>query len=346
MVKSVPASYLKKAIVLALSLFFIACSEQPAEHFKLDGATMGTRYNITVVAREGVEENPGQLQKVIDEQLRVINAQMSTWQDDSELSRLNRVPARQWTEVSPNLFDVLMLSLELGWLSNGAFDITVSPVLKLWGFGAGAQRPNILPEKVDIEKQLALIGFNQIAFDLLNNSIQKRGEITIDLSAIAKGFAVDKIAELLLYAGYQHFMVEVGGELRLQGNNPTGVPWKIAIEVPETNSLGQVHRAVAISDAAMATSGDYRNYFEKDGKRYSHTIDPKSGYPITHRLASVTVIADSAAYADGLATALNVMGPEMGMTLAKEQNFAVYMLLKTDEGFEPVYTEAFSAYLN
>ena len=338
-------NFTNKAIAVMLSLFFVACGEQHSRSFTISGKTMGTKYHIMLLAREDGQDDPKQLKQAIDQQLRLINQQMSTWQDDSELSRLNAVPAGQWTAVSANLFDVLMTSTELSWLSNGAFDITVEPLVKLWGFGKGGKPLTELPEPQQINERLEQVGFDLIGFDLENNSVQKQRPVIINLSSIAKGFAVDKVAELLEFAGYEDFMVEIGGELRLKGSSPRGTPWRIAIEEPRAHGFGEINRAVVLSDAAIATSGDYRNYFEKDGKRYSHTIDPKTGYPISHKLASVTVIADSATYADGLATAINVMGPEAGLKLAKEQNFAVYMLLKTDAGFEAVYTEAFQAYL-
>ena len=319
-------------IAAIVSAIVAGCGDAGREHFKLDGATMGTHYHITVVERAELATNQRELQQAIDQQLALINEQMSTYRDDSELSQLNAAPVDQWVDVSANLFDVLVMSLELGWLSNGAFDITVGPLVNLWGFGPGGESGKVeVPSAARIAEQLALTGFQAIEFNLANSDIRKRRAVTLDLSAIAKGYAVDKVAELLIYAGYTDFMVEIGGELRLQGNSPRGTPWRIAIERPEAATLGRAHAAVSISNAGMATSGDYRNYFELDGKRYSHTIDPTTGYPIDHALASVTVIADSAAYADGLATAINVMGPELGMQLADQQGVAVYMIVKTEQ---------------
>ncbi|MGK0499977.1 MAG: thiamine biosynthesis lipoprotein [Oceanicoccus sp.] len=323
-----------------------SCGEQLQSHFKLSGSTMGTTYHVTILSEDTSSEGQQQLQKVIDQQLQLINQQMSTYISDSELSRLNGAIVGEAMPVSVNLFDVLILSLELGWLSNGAFDITVGPLVNLWGFGPSSlEQPNKIPTASNIERELAAVDFQAIVFDLEGRTVTKRKSVKIDLSAIAKGYAVDKIAELLKYAGYQDFMVEVGGELSLQGNSPRARPWLIAIEVPEAASIGQVQQALSLSNVSLATSGNYRNYFEHDGKRYSHTIDPRSGYPISHNLASVTVVAENAAYADGLATAITVMGPEQGLQLAQQQGLAVYLLVKTEQGFDAIYSDAFKVYL-
>ncbi|MBL4827499.1 MAG: FAD:protein FMN transferase [Spongiibacteraceae bacterium] len=314
---------------------------------------MGTSYHITVVEPDdGNSEAVPTLGKEalasrVELRLALINQQMSTYLDNSELSTFNRAPVGQWQNVSPELFDVLMLSLELGWLSNGAFDISVGPLVALWGFGSTDNRldkQRSLPSQDEITRVLENVGFQYLEFNMLDNRVRKLRNIELDLSAIAKGYGVDKLAELLLSTGYQHFMVEVGGELRLHGNSPRGTPWRIAIEQPGSG-FTDVHRAVSVSGVGLATSGDYRNYFEYEGKRYSHTINPKTGAPITHNLVSVTVIAQTSAYADGLATAISVMGLEMGLQLAQQQNFAVYFISKTKDGFETVASDAFKPYL-
>ncbi|MEE8057851.1 MAG: FAD:protein FMN transferase [Pseudomonadales bacterium] len=337
-----------------------ACSDPSPNAFKLSGSTMGTSYHITVlestvlesavvgrtvVEREGVETQQADLKIAIEQQLLLIDQQMSTYKEDSELSRLNDALVDEWVKLSPDLLTVLMLSLELGWLSNGAFDITVGPLVKLWGFGPGGiDRADSVPTAAKITDRLKQTGFQHIEFNLATGEIRKRRLVTLDLSAIAKGYGVDKVAELLLYAGFTDFMVEIGGELRLQGNSPRGTPWRIAIEQPDA-SFGAAYQTVKLSGVGMATSGDYRNYFEQEGKRYSHIIDPATGYPIDHALASVTVIAETAAYADGLATAINVMGPEKGLKLAQQQGLAVYMIMKTKQGFAAAYSDAFKPYL-
>jgi len=318
------------------------CGEVLAPSFSLTGATMGTRYSVTVLEPAGHSSDQEKLQLIIDTRLQTLNQQMSTYIDDSELNYLNKTPVGQAFTLSDDLFDVLMMSIELSWLSGGVFDVTVGPLVNLWGFGP--QQNEQLPEQAAIDRALVGMGYQQLQFNIAESSVSKLKPVSVDLSAIAKGYGVDKIAELLLAAGYSDFMVEIGGELRLQGLSPRGRPWKIAIEQPD-GSFGKVHRAVTVGSGAMATSGDYRNYFEIDGRRYSHTIDPTTGRPITHKLASVTVITESAAYADGLATAINVMGPERGLLFAQQNKLAAYFIINTEQGFEANFTEAFRPYL-
>ncbi|MFT5580545.1 MAG: thiamine biosynthesis lipoprotein [Paraglaciecola psychrophila] len=303
---------------------------------------MGTVYSVTVLEPIGHTSDQEKLQLIIDTRLQTLNQQMSTYVDDSELSYLNRTPTDQPVILSEELFEVLLMSIELSWLSGGVFDITVGPLVDLWGFGP--QQHDLVPTQSAIDEALAGTGYQHLQLNIADSSVSKTQPVSVDLSAIAKGYGVDKIAELLLAAGYKDFMVEIGGELRLQGMSPRGAPWKIAIEQPD-GSFGKVHRAVSIDTGAMATSGDYRNYFEVEGQRYSHTIDPTTGWPIKHTLASVTVITESAAYADGLATAINVMGPERGLLFAEQQQLAVYLIINTEQGFEARFTEAFRPYL-
>ena len=301
---------------------------------------MGTHYHITVV---GSPSTSPQLAEKIKLRLALLNQQMSTYIDQSELNRFNRSPPGEWVHVSPELFDVLLTSSEISWLSNGSFDITVAPLVDLWGFGPKQNKG--LPSQSAISQQLANVGFQHLQFNLQGRKITKNEPIHLDLSAIAKGYGVDLIAQLLRDEGFNSFMVEVGGEVYLSGLSPRDTPWRIAIEQPSEHNIS-VHRALKLSNKAVATSGDYRNYIELDGVRYSHTIDPRSGRPITHSLASVTVIHDNATTADALATAINVMGAEAGMILAQQQNLAIYLISKTSAGFESQYSDAFKPYLD
>ncbi|MFT5693906.1 MAG: thiamine biosynthesis lipoprotein [Oceanicoccus sp.] len=333
--------------LLGFLVFTSSCSVSNPATFRLTGFTMGTSYSITVVEQESARTDQKKLQLIVDTRLQTLNQQMSTYIPDSELSQFNRSLVDEPVAVSDELFDILMLSLELSWLSSGAFDVTVGPVVDLWGFGGGSDKIASveIPVQAAIDEKLLQIGFQNMELNVASNTVTKTKDINIDLSGIAKGYGVDKIREVLEAAGFKNFMVEIGGELYLEGNSDRGLPWKIAIEKPD-GSFGKIHRAVSISGRAMATSGDYRNYFEVAGVRYSHTIDPVSGRPIKHNTASVTVIAESAAYADGLATAINVMGADKGLQLAEQQNLAVYIIVKTSDGFEAKYSDAFKPYLN
>jgi thiamine biosynthesis lipoprotein len=330
--------------VFLFSLFFVlACSEQAPESFKLAGFTMGTSYNITVVGSHSLEQQAA-LKTAVDTRLEELNDLMSTYIDYSELSIVNKLPARKSYEVSPELFDLLALSLEISWLSNGAFDITVGALVDLWGFGP-TDRGDTPPSTEAVAELLAKLGYKNLELNFADTELLKRTDLSLDLSAIGKGYGVDEVAELLIASGVESFMVEIGGEIRTLGQSPRNSPWRIAVEKPGAD-IGMVQQILTLDDSAVATSGDYRNYFEKDGLRYSHTIDPRTGYPITHNLASVTVITDSAAYADALATAITVLGAEQGLKLAQQQGIAVYLLLKTDEGFEVKTSDAFERYLN
>lgn len=327
--------------VLGLAIYLTACSDDRAESIRIVGSTMGTTYHITVV--DPAKLSKTQLQVAIDQRLVDLNQQMSTYISDSELSVFNSASVNSWQVVSDDFFKVLLTSLELGWLSNGAFDITVGPLVELWGFGRD-QHDDALPDPKQIQALLAELGFQHLQLDISTSSVMKQQPVAIDLSAVAKGYAVDQIAKLLSDSGSHNYMVEIGGEIRVKGHNPHGKLWRIAIEEPD-GRLNGIHQAINITDQAIATSGDYRNYFEIDGVRYSHTISPKTGYPITHNVASVTVISDESAFADGLATAINVMGAEAGLKLANEHKFAVYLIIKTDNGFESLYSQAFIPYL-
>lgn len=323
-------------LLLASLVYLTGCGGP--ELATLQGQTMGTTYTVKVFAAEVDEDT---LHRDIDEELARINGLMSTYIPDSELSRLNRAPVGEWFEISDDTRRVIELSREIYHLSGGSFDITVGPLVNLWGFG-----PDPVPDQVPSDEEIAR-ALERTGFDLLsmrNNRIRKEGDIYVDLSAVAKGYAVDRVAALAEERGSSNYLVEIGGELRASGINDRGRPWNIAIEVPEGIERS-VYRTVEVRDGGVATSGDYRNYYEIDGKRYSHTIDPVTGRPIQHNLASVTVLATTAARADALATAINVMGPESGLAMAEAQNLAVQVIIKTDKGFQERTSSAWEAYL-
>lgn len=303
---------------------------------------MGTSYHITLVAEEGQRLNAdvSVLQAAIDAELASINQHMSTYIPDSEIMQVNRAAVDEWVVVSEPLRQVLAISQKISEKSEGAFDITVGPLVDLWGFGPSPSSHE-RPDADALAAARAKVGYQHL--ELIGHQLRKAAQVQLDLSAVAKGYGVDWIADFLTERGYKNYMVEIGGELRLKGVNALGEPWRIAVEHPE-ELQGSVRRVIAITDAGMATSGDYRHYFEQDGKRYSHTLDPVTGYPIEHTLASVTVIAPTSAEADAWATALNVLGPEKGMQLANNENLAVYMIVKEPGGFVDRYSDAFAAY--
>jgi len=311
------------------------------EPWRLSGATMGTSYSIVVAAPpEGLSRE--RLAADIDAELRAVNRQMSTYRADSELSRFNRQTGADWFPVSAELVALVAEARRIGELSGGAFDVTVGPLVNLWGFGpgqhAGRDKP---PAQAEIDAALARSGAASLSLQRAPPALAKsQPELYVDLSAIAKGHGVDRVAALLEEVGILDYLVEIGGELRSRGQSPRGDAWRLAVEKP-TRGERAVQQVIAVGDAAVATSGDYRNYFERDGVRYSHTIDPRDGRPIRHALASVTVVQPRAARADALATALLVMGPRDGLALAQRLQLPAYFVIKGEAGFETAYSDAF-----
>lgn len=330
------ASFLLSAL---LALLLTAGCDHAPEVVQISGSKFGTSYNITIVADQPA---PADLAEQIDQALDVVDLAMSTYKSESELSQFNRLPVGQEAVASDELWTVLQTSRQIWQQSAGAFDPSVGPLVDLWGFGPQMTNDRI-PLDDEIAQALATTGYQQLTFHSANQSISKALALRLDLSAVAKGYAVDQIADLLEMLALPDYLVEVGGEMRVSGSNPKGQPWRIAIETPD--ALGQVNNIIALESAAVATSGDYRNYFEKDHERYSHSIDPRTGRPIKHRLASVTVVADRCIDADAWATAFLVMGDEAALEIANQQSIAVYMLVKADEQFTAVYSDAFQQYL-
>lgn len=295
---------------------------------------MGTTYNVKFVSVDAVDKL--ELTQQIEQSLININLLMSTYIQDSELSRFN-----QWNSVKPfpmsaTTLKVLNEAKRLSDMSEGMLDVTVGPLVNLWGFGPQSQ-PVKIPTEALINMTRKLVGIDKLT---VGSSWASKTEpaLYVDLSTIAKGYAVDQLAELLGTHEITNYLVEIGGEMRLSGVKASGTPWKIAIEKPETEQRA-VQKIISIGTNAVATSGDYRNYYESDGVRYSHLINPNTGYPINHNLVSVTVVHPSSMTADGLATALNVMGKEKALALAETFNIAVLLITKEKDGFTE-YTSA------
>ncbi len=318
-----------------LTSAMIGCQDQMVT---ISGPTMGTTFQVKIVQSE-ITPGAGVLIQEVSARLEEVNRQMSTYRDNSEITQFNRSRSTDWFAVSSDFAYVLHIAREISTWSDGAFDVTIGPLVNLWGFG-----PNAIPERVPSPDSIAtrktLVGYKKIHIDLSASAIKKESpEIYCDLSAIAKGYGVDRIASYLDSLGINRYFIEIGGELRTKGHNPLGQLWRIGIASPA--GQGELQKALALNNMSMATSGDYHNYFERDGIRYSHTIDPRTGRPITHALASVTVLHKSCAYADGLATAINVMGPEKGYAFAEKRNLAVFMIVRQGDGFAEKMTSGF-----
>ncbi|MBR9874402.1 MAG: FAD:protein FMN transferase [Vibrionaceae bacterium] len=333
---------MKKWLVAFVSLLVLAGCEQPAEQVHLTGPTMGTTYNIKYIAAEGIPA-AAELQKEVDRLLEEVNDQMSTYRKDSELSRFNQYTDSDAFEVSPQTATVVKEAIRLNKLTMGALDVTVGPLVNLWGFGPEA-RPDVVPSDEELAARKANTGIHHLTVD--GNKLSKDiPHLYVDLSTIAKGWGVDVIANYLQSEGVDNYMVEVGGEMRLKGVNREGVPWRIAIEKPTADERS-IQEIIEPGDMAIATSGDYRNYFESDGVRYSHIINPQTGKPINHKVVSVTVLDKSSMTADGLATGLMVLGEDKGMAIANENNIPAFMIVKTDDGFKELASETYKPFMN
>ena len=322
-----------------------ACQQRiPDKLITITGLTMGTTYSVKFKV-SGNELDKNKIHTDLEQILSDINQSMSTYINDSELSRFNRSRDNHPQVLSDDLYRVIAHANHVSIISNGAFDVTVGALVNLWGFGPDPLDHEI-PANNAIDAIKRHIGFDKLVFDDHNKSIAKTDPaIYVDLSGIAKGFAVDKLADYLDSLMVTNYLVEIGGELTGKGFNPENKPWQIGIEQAKPLERA-VQRIIRLNNIAMATSGDYRNYFEQDGVRYSHTINPVSGKPIKHNLASVTVIDKSTMHADAMATAFMVLGPDKTIDLANKLNMPVYMIIKTENGFDERYNDSFKPYLS
>ncbi|MBV6633547.1 MAG: FAD:protein FMN transferase [Alphaproteobacteria bacterium] len=311
-----------------LLLLVTACGEQQ-QVFRLTGETMGTTYNIVAVDRAGHIELKD-LQTAVGNTLARVNQQMSNWDPSSEISRFNQTRSTDPTPISSELYAVMSAANEVHRDSMGQFDVTLGPLIELWGFGARTPETPV-PSDAEIAATLAQVG-QETVLELTDQppALRKaRPDASVYLAAIAKGYGVDQLALTLASFGLTDYMVEIGGDLVAAGQNPDGEAWRIGIERPVI-APRSVQEIVTVSGLGMATSGDYRNYFEQDGTRYTHIIDAETGRPITHRTASVTVLAESAMLADAWATALLVLGQERGLALSEQHNLAALFIARAE----------------
>ncbi len=333
-----PAKYLA---LLGLLLVLSGCQPRPGDVNMHVGQTMGTQYSVQWIG--GNTSDKKKLVLKFERRLFEINQAVSTYIEDSELSIFNHLPAGQEMAISEDFARIIGNALEIAALTQGAFDFTVAALVDLWGFGpSGAMTGQA--DQATIREALARVAYQNISLDKNTSILRKHAQSEIDLSAIAKGDAVDALAVILEEQGYNNYLVEIGGELRARGNKADGSAWRVGIETPLDQGRS-INRVLVLDDISVATSGDYRNYFEQDGVRYSHTINPATGYPVTHALASVTVLDTSCGRADALATALMVMGPEKGMEFAGKHALAAYFLTRDGDGFVEKWSLEFERYL-
>jgi len=314
-------------------IFFLliccACIMQDEKPSFFEGQTMGTTYHIKLIPQLN---GPKELQthEGIKAVLDKVNKQMSTYIEDSELSKFNRLKKGETMKPSAEAYGVIMRAIDIGRDTNGAFDVTVGPLVNLWGFGAQGNKRTIPPSLEEIMEVKKNVGIDYIEIDFVNEVVGKRHEnIYVDLAAIAKGYGVDAVATYLSENGFSNFMVEIGGEVRVSGfkDIENKKRWLVAIEKPFVDKR-ESGRLLPVTDISIATSGDYRNFFEYDKVRYSHIIDPRTGYPVKNNLTSVTVLASDCVDADAYATALSVMGEANGLDFANEKKLKVIFYVR------------------
>jgi len=334
--------------ILLLTGFFIAvnftlgCSQEQ-NGVSIAGYTMGTSYNIKI-SNNVTEDQLEQLRADIKIELADINQIFSTYIADSEISLFNDSKTTEWQPVSTELIYVLSSAVDISQQTQGLYDVTVGPLVNLWGFGPSFGEDNI-PANSDIKVALERTGYQKVLIDAGKQRIKKTTEnVYLDFSSIAKGYGVDRLAILLTKLGYTDYMIEIGGEIRVKGVNKKGLAWLIAIEKPDSKQR-DIQQILSLDDISLATSGDYRNYFEKEGIRYSHTINPLTGWPVKHQLVSVTVLADSSMKADGWATALLAIGVEKGYDLAIKNQLSVLFITKYQDELVEKMTPSFTKYI-
>jgi thiamine biosynthesis lipoprotein len=301
-------------LVAILALLLLVGCGQVETTFK--GRTMGTTYMVKVVGARF--SRTSHLKALIEARLERVAASMSTYRPGSEISRFNALDqAGEPFAPSADFLAVMRVAAEIHTATDGAWDGTLDPLVTLWGFGR-EQHGDRLPTAAEVEARLPRVGFERIAITPQGGLVKGDGRLTLDLASIAKGYGVDAVTRLLEDQGFSDFLVEVGGEVFAAGRRIDGKPWRVGINRPDRSAgFSEVYKVVALTEKAFATSGDYRNYFEAEGRYFSHILDPRTGYPVTNGVVSASVLADTCTLADGLATALMVMGPEAGIALVE-----------------------------
>jgi thiamine biosynthesis lipoprotein len=335
----------RASLIFQFSLLFLwGCDSPKYEIFQ--GSTQGTQYHIT--AKLPKNTTTLKIQEVIDKSLANVDISLSTYRDDSEISRFNKMPIDIPVNVSQEFIDVLDVSREVFKLSAGAFNPSVNDLVQLWGFGRkiSVTQSQVVPDDKAIDQAKLTMNFE--ALKQAGREIQKMLPVKLDFNGVAQGYTVDVLGKALRAQGVENYMIEVGGEVATRGVSPRGNAWRIGVELPDDLMLqndNKVFAALLLNDANLATSGDYRDYYEIEGKRYSHTLDPQSGRPITHNLASVTVVTKTTGHADAWATAFMVLGETAGFELAEKLNIPAYFIYRKNGKFDVKLTNAMQAYV-
>nr|WP_239482054.1 FAD:protein FMN transferase [Pseudomonas insulae] len=325
-----------RSVVAVLAGLLLAGCGARVEEF--GGPTMGSRYSLKYVVEPG---GPGraQLQQVLEAILAEVDGQMSTYRGDSWVARFNALPAGACAAMSVPVQELVGFGTRLSDDSGGAFDLTVEPLMNLWGFGPQSRGERV-PGTVEIEQVRRLVGHQHLRVD--GAQLCKDAAVQLDFDSIAAGYTVDRVAAQLEALGLRSYLLDITGELKVRGRKPDGSSWRVAIETPREDRL-EAERVLELDGYGVSTSGDYRKYFTADGRRYSHTFDPRSGAPVEHDLASVTVVDGSALRADGLSTLLMVLGAQRGLAFAEERGIAALFIRRQAEGFQAQASTAFHA---
>jgi len=322
---------MKKIILFVLIIAIAGCGIR--KEFEFEGQTMGTTFHIKVVAWKF--KNLDELHTRIVERLAFINKSMSTYAPDSEISRFNKL---QDTEekfyVSKDFLNVTRIAKQIYDLTEGAWDGTVMPLVELWGFSSGSgirEMRTDIPDPASIKSDLLKIGFEKIDISEQGYLQKRNASVSIDYASIAKGYAVDEVSSVIRNNGIHDFLVEIGGEVYASGCRRDGKKWRVGVNTPEKDApTDAIYKVLAIKNKALATSGDYRNFFEVKGKTYSHIIDPRTGYPVTNGVVSVSILADTCVFADGLATGILVMGRVKGLELIDRMDGVECLIISKD----------------
>lgn len=331
------------AVLLLAAVALLRLLLAPADPMihEISGVTMGTTFSVRIDADDSLPVDLAYIRDTIQGTLDRIEHLMSTYDSASELSRLNRHESVDPYGLSGATLEVFRIAEEVSGLSGGALDVTVAPLVDAWGFGPDGRRPE-RPSEAALKELSATVGYELLTIDPSGRVVIKgHPKVVADLSAVAKGYGVDEVVRTLAGLGLTSFMVEVGGELRARGTKSDGTHWTVGIERPDAEVRASL-QSVDLVNMAVATSGDYRNYYEVDGIRYSHLIDPRTGSPVKHSVASVTVLHPHAAYADAWATALVVLGLDEGRALADQEEIAALFLIRSGDEFEAQMTTAWN----
>lgn len=323
---------------LVIMVLLTACSPRTApEPAVLEGRIFGTFFEVSIGGEHDFDRN--EVQAGVLAVLNEVDRQMSTYRQDSVLTQVNRAPIGEAVAVPAELYYVLRVGYDIAEQSGGAFDFTIGGLVNLWGFGPEG-RVTTAPDPAQLTQRLAEVGYRHIELDDAAQTITRHRDVFVDLSGIAKGYGVQAVSDYLLSIGLNNHLVNIGGDLIALGKRQSDQPWRIGIEAPNTN-LQIVRHILPLRDVGMVGSGDYRNYFEENGVRYSHTIDPTTGYPISHKLAAVNVIGANLTEIDALATVLLVLGEERGLAYANEHDIAALFIYRDGDHFESVMSERF-----